>query len=112
MSHVIFSTETADLDFVADALRHDLGKGYTVVTCNGAHPALRVSSSSMSYANVRLHRRDDGTHVNVHGGGFLIGRAINECTIARKVAAALRRCARARPVDTDPREVQSLSDGQ
>jgi hypothetical protein len=112
MSQVIFSTETADLDFVADALRHDLGKGYTVVTRDGAHPALRVSSSSMSYANVRLQQRDDGTHVKVHGGGFLVGRAVNECTIARKVAGALRRSAGARSVADDSRELQSRSGGR
>jgi hypothetical protein len=112
MSQVIFPTETADIDVVADALRRDLGKGYTVVTRDGARPSLRVSSSSMSYANVRLSQHDDGTHCNVHGGGFLIGRAINECTIARKVAGALRRTAGVSSLDSDVREVGSLDAGR
>lgn len=105
MSHVIFPSKTVGLDFAADALRDDLGERYTVTVREGARPLLRVSSSSTSYANVRLSQQDDGTHFKVHGGGFMIGRLINECTIARKVSRALRQGAGILLVDVRSREV-------
>ncbi|MFI5035521.1 MAG: hypothetical protein ACHQFZ_04885 [Acidimicrobiales bacterium] len=50
-----------------------------------------VKRSPMVYATVRLDRKGDATEFTVHGGGFIIGRAINELTIARDVARALAR---------------------
>lgn len=68
-----------------------LGAKYTVTAHEGAHPSLKVANGSMSTAHVRVSQKQDGTHFSVHGGGFMIGRVINEATIARKVAGALRR---------------------
>ncbi len=75
---------------VADALSKQLGNRYKIVEKPGKPDALKVSSSSASTAHVHIAPRPTGTHLSVHGGGFIIGRVINELLIARKVATALR----------------------
>jgi hypothetical protein len=72
----------------AEALTQQLGSGYKVVARDESK--LRVSKGAMTYANVHLTQADGVTKVHVHGGGFLIGRALNELTIARRVADAVR----------------------
>ncbi len=40
-----------------------------------------------------MHKKDEpgATGFSVHGGGIVIGRLVNELTLARKVADALRK---------------------
>jgi hypothetical protein len=90
MPHVTINRNDLELDSTARALRSQLGDRYTVTAHEGSHPTLKVSTSPLSYANVRMSHEADGTRFKVHGGGILVGRVINEYTIARKVATALR----------------------
>jgi len=77
---------SADL---AQALTKQLGSRYKVVEKAGHPGKLKVSTSAASTANVAMSERPNGTHVGVHGGGFIIGRLINELFIARTVAKAI-----------------------
>jgi hypothetical protein len=90
MPSVTINRGDVALDSAATALRRTLGDRYTVTARDGSRPSLKVSASPLSFANVRVSHQADATHFRVHGGGILIGRVINECTIARRVAAALR----------------------
>ncbi len=80
-------------DFTVDEavtrLKSRLGSGYTVEP-RDRPDHLKVAKGAMTYANVHLSRDATATQVHVHGGGFMIGRLINEFTIARAVAGALR----------------------
>jgi hypothetical protein len=90
MPPVTINHTNVALQSAAGSLRRELGARYTVTTSDGSHPTLKVSTSPLVYANVRMSQEVDGTRFRVHGGGVLVGRVINEYTIARKVAAALR----------------------
>jgi hypothetical protein len=90
MASVTINHNNAPLESTASTLRRELGDRYTVTTSNSTHPSLKVSTSPLAYANVRVSQQPDGTRFRVHGGGILVGRVINEYTIARRVAAALR----------------------
>jgi hypothetical protein len=90
MSSVRINRNDFPLERAARSLRHELGDRYTVTASDGSHPTLKVSTSPLVYANVHVSQQADGTRFKVHGGGILVGRVINEYTIARKVAAALR----------------------
>jgi hypothetical protein len=90
MPSVTTNRNDAALEGAANALRRELGDRYAVTAHDGVRPSLKVSTSPLAYANVRVSQQPDGTHFRVHGGGILIGRVINELTIARKVSAALR----------------------
>jgi hypothetical protein len=90
MPSVTINHNEVPLQSVASTLRCELGDRYTVTARDGSHPTLKVSSSPLAYANVRMSQGADGTRFKVHGGGILVGRVINEYTIARRVAAALR----------------------
>ncbi|MFT3866509.1 MAG: hypothetical protein QM729_19790 [Solirubrobacterales bacterium] len=70
------------------ALRRDLGEDYEVSV--GSGDAMKVSSSALAYANVHMRKEAGATVFSVHGGGIVIGRIINELTLARRVATALR----------------------
>jgi hypothetical protein len=72
------------------ALSKQLGSRYQVAEKAGKPGVLKVSTGAMSYANVHLSPRSEGTHFAVHGGGFILGRVINELLIARTVAKAIR----------------------
>lgn len=77
---------------VANVLQRELGARLTVEHLEGESPnRLKVGLSALTYANVRLEPHDADTTFHVHGGGFLIGRAINEFGIARDVATALKK---------------------
>ena len=90
MPSVTINRNDVSLERAANRLRGQLGDRYTVTAHESSHPTLRVSTSPLVYANVRMSQRADGTEFKVHGGGILVGRVINEYTIARRVAAALR----------------------
>jgi hypothetical protein len=90
MPSVTINHTDVPLQSAAGTLRRELGDRYTVTAHEGSHPTLKVSTSPLVYANVRMSEEADGTRFKVHGGGILVGRVINEYTIARKVAAALR----------------------
>jgi hypothetical protein len=72
------------------ALQAQLGSGFTVTAKDGAHEVLSVKRSSLSFASVHLAREAGVTKFHVHGGGLIIGRLVNELSIARKVATAIQ----------------------
>ncbi|HEX3946470.1 MAG TPA: hypothetical protein VHW47_02140 [Acidimicrobiales bacterium] len=74
----------------ATALQAQLGSRYTVIPKDGSQDHLSVKQSTMVFASVRMASEPGGTTFHVHGGGLIIGRIINELTIARKVAAAIK----------------------
>jgi hypothetical protein len=88
MPHVTVDRPDVSIDEAAAALRKELGDRYEITTAGPDH--LKASTGALSYANV--HRKDESgaTGFSVHGGGIVIGRIINELTLARKVAGALR----------------------
>jgi hypothetical protein len=90
MPSVTINHDDVALERAASMLRGQLGDRYTITAHETSHPTLRVSTSPLVYANVRVSHQADGTRFKVHGGGILVGRVINEYTIARRVAAALR----------------------
>ena len=75
----------------ATALHDKLGDRYEVTTHgSGAQEALKVKQSAAATATVHLDRDGNTTTFHVHGGGLVIGRLINELTIARTVNAAIK----------------------
>jgi hypothetical protein len=53
-------------------------------------PHVKVETTPLTYATVHIGRRAGGARLGIHGGGFIVDRLINERTIARRVATALR----------------------
>jgi hypothetical protein len=51
---------------------------------------ITVQKGAMTTAHVRLERSPAGTKAHIHGGGLLIGRIVNELSIANKVAKAIK----------------------
>jgi hypothetical protein len=51
---------------------------------------LRVTQGTFSIVHVKAVPQGNTTIFHVHGGGLILGRLINEVTIARKVARALK----------------------
>ena len=90
MPHLTINRSDLTPEQVATALRQELGERYKVTVPEGSGDRLRVETSTLAYANVHMKKEPDGTRLNVHGGGIVIGRIINEYTIARKVTEALR----------------------
>ena len=72
----------------ADALREQLGSGYTITSFG--RDSLTVKHGSLALA--RVHLRQDGTVTTfrIHGGGLIIGRIVNGLGIARTVTAAIK----------------------
>ena len=89
MPHVTIDRPDVSVDEAAEALRKELGDRYTI-TVDGSGGSLKVSTSTLAYANVHKKDASGGTGFSVHGGGIVIGRIINELTLARKVATALQ----------------------
>ncbi len=89
MPHVDVTATDITLDRVIDDLRRELGDSYKVVVPREAIH-IKVETSPLVYANVHVKRHAGGARLSVHGGGFLVDRLMNEWTIARKVASALR----------------------
>ena len=75
---------------VVTALRERLGPKYTIEPKEGNPSIIGVETSAMSTCRVRLVGDATGTKLHVHGGGFIIGRIVNELSIANTVARALR----------------------
>ena len=73
-----------------DVLQKELGNRFTVEPRGDSADKLKVKLSSLTFATVRLDQHESDTTFHVHGGGFLIGRAVNEFGIARDVATALK----------------------
>jgi hypothetical protein len=79
------------LQEAASALEDKLGRRYEVSTNErGAKETLKVKQSAASTATVHLNRDGDTTTFNVHGGGLVVSRLVNELGIAKKVAAAIQ----------------------
>jgi hypothetical protein len=89
MPTVTITRSNVTKEEAATALRAQLGGRYTVTPKDGPHEALSVKQSTMSFASVRIERVPAGTKFHVHGGGIIIGRLVNELTIARKIATAI-----------------------
>jgi len=70
----------------AAALQRELGDQYHV-TPRG-HGSLTVRHGA-AFATVHLDPHGDSTAFRVHGGGLILGRIVNELTIARRVARAI-----------------------
>jgi hypothetical protein len=77
-------------DELKSALSQQLGSRYKIVERPGHPDKLKVSTSAASTANVHLIEKPEGTHIGVHGGGFIIGRVINELLISRTVVKAIK----------------------
>ena len=70
------------------ALREQLGSDYKVKP--GSHEdVFSVDKGTFTGAKVHMKPQDESTAFHVHGTGIIIGRIINELTIARQVAAAI-----------------------
>jgi hypothetical protein len=91
MPTVTLTRPSATLEEIAAGLREQLGDRYQVAPKGGSTDVLRVSAGTMALASVRVVRAAGVTTCRVHGGGLIIGRLINELSIARTVAAALRK---------------------
>jgi len=81
--------ESVSVEQAMEALDERLGLRYKCIARGGA--SFTVKRSPMTYATVRVDRRGDATVFRVHGGGFIIGRLVNELGIARQVGHALTR---------------------
>jgi hypothetical protein len=75
----------------AEALRQQLGSGYKVTPhSGGSGDKLTVSHGGLAFATVHLTRKENATTFQVHGGGLIVGRLVNEFGIARRVTEALK----------------------
>ncbi|HTU75741.1 MAG TPA: hypothetical protein VMG38_19680 [Trebonia sp.] len=74
----------------ATALQDKLGARYEVTTQgHDGHEAVKVRQSAVSTATVHVNPNGHATTFNVHGGGLVITRIVNELGIARQVVAAI-----------------------
>jgi hypothetical protein len=73
----------------ADALREQLGGGYTI-TPRGSGSLAVKHVGTLAFATVRVGRDGDATTFRVHGSGLIVNRIVNEFGIARKVTGALK----------------------
>jgi hypothetical protein len=75
-------------DEAIQAVRQQLGNSYTVKPGNSGE-VFSVAKGAMSGAKVHIKQRNGTTQFHVHGTGLIIGRVINELSIARRVASAI-----------------------
>lgn len=75
-------------DEVMEALRQELGADYKVKP-GGHEDVFSVDKGTFTGAKVRMKPEGASTGFHVHGTGIIIGRIINELTIARQVASAI-----------------------
>jgi hypothetical protein len=88
MATVKIGRPNVSRDEAMQAVRKQFGAEYEVKP--GKHDSdFLVNKGAMTGAKVRVTPGDGETQFHVHGTGLIIGRLINEVTIARKVAAAL-----------------------
>jgi hypothetical protein len=88
MPSVTVSRSNVSVEEAIEAIRAQLGTGITAEPQDGGK--IRVTQGSFSIVHVKVVPQGGSTVLHVHGGGLIIGRLINELTIARKVAAALK----------------------
>jgi hypothetical protein len=74
---------------LVSVLNRRLGAGYQVES-NGAG-RVTVRRSHLAYANVSIAATPGASVFRIHGGGFVLLRAVNTIGTARRVADALRR---------------------
>jgi hypothetical protein len=75
-------------DEAIETVRQELGRDYTVEP-GGHDDVFSVKKGTVSGAKVHIRRPPGATEFHVHGTGLIIGRLINELTIARRVAVAV-----------------------
>jgi hypothetical protein len=86
-----------DRQEAAEKLRKQLGSNYEVNP--HGDDALTVKQGVMTFATVHMGQDGGSTTFHVHGGGLIIGRLINELTIARTVNAAIKESLGSAPDD-------------
>jgi hypothetical protein len=72
-----------------NALDESLGVRYKCAA--RGESSFTVKRTPMTYVTVRVERQGETTRFSVRGGGFIVGRLVNELSIAREVARALQR---------------------
>jgi len=77
------------LSEAASALQERLGGSYKITPHGGGSRETIGITHAGQLAGVRLVHNDDSTTFRVHGRGVLIGLAVNELVIARRVSKAL-----------------------
>ncbi len=75
-------------DEAIQAVRLELGNEYNVKP-GSQEGVFSVSRGALTGAKVHIRPGQGATEFHVHGNGLIIGRIINEFTIARRVAAAI-----------------------
>ncbi len=91
MPTVTIDRDDVTQDEVVSALQNQLGSRYTVeARQHGTRELVSVKQSTLAFGSVHLVHEGSTTKLHVHGGGLLIGRLVNELTLARKVATALK----------------------
>ncbi len=75
-------------DEAMQAVRQEFGSEYNVKP-GGKEGVFSVSRGALTGATVHVRPGEGATEFHVHGTGLIIGRIINELTIARRVAAAI-----------------------
>jgi hypothetical protein len=88
MPTVTVARDDVPRDEAIQAVRQELGQGYVVEPASHDN-VFSVKKGTMSGAKVHIKQHEGATEFHVHGTGFIIGRLINELTIARRVAASL-----------------------
>jgi hypothetical protein len=76
------------LEDAAKAVQDKLGSRYEVTTRGSEE--LKVKQSAATTATVHVSRDANATTFDVHGGGLVITRMINEMGIAKKVAETIK----------------------
>ncbi len=75
-------------DEAIQAVGQQLGNDYTVRPGH-RDDVFSVNKGALSGARVHIKQDDGATQFHVHGTGFIIGRVVNELSIARRVASAI-----------------------
>lgn len=89
-------------NYTAKVLRERLGTRYEITTHGtGSQESLKVKQTDAlrTFATVRMERGGNATVFNVHGGGSVILRMINELGIAKMVTAAIKEAFGTPPAD-------------
>jgi hypothetical protein len=89
MPTVSIKNDASEADVVT-AIKTGLGSGYEVEPKTSGKEVITVQKGAMTTAHVRLERTPAGTKAHIHGGGLVIGRIVNELSIANKVAKAIK----------------------
>jgi hypothetical protein len=82
-----------------EAVRQELGSEWKVKP-GGGDGVFSVEKGTLTGAKVHIKANGGTTQFHVHGTGIIIGRIINELTVARKVAAAISKSSLSTPASS------------